>query len=64
MRLEFVDVLQSPGELARQLERLKPDVITGYAGAVAQVAQTLIEQGGTMIRPRLVATSAEVLTYR
>lgn len=62
MRLEFVDVLQSPGELARQLERLKPDVITGYAGAVTQVAQTLIEQGGTMIRPRLVATSAEVLT--
>jgi phenylacetate-CoA ligase len=65
MRFEVVDVLLPVEEVVKRLEQLKPQVITGYAGAIAHAAYHINEHGGQpVIRPRLVVSSAEVLTPR
>lgn len=56
-----LDVLSPTDELVESLLQIKPDVIIGYAGAVALVAQKLIDMGNTTLRPRLVGTGSEVL---
>jgi phenylacetate-CoA ligase len=66
LRQVRVDCKEPVGEIIRALERARPDVITGYAGAVARVAQALLERGRDparrTIRPRFVTTGAEVQT--
>jgi phenylacetate-CoA ligase len=61
-----VDCKRPVDEVIRALAQARPDVITGYAGAVARVAQSLLERGSDplrrAIRPRFVTTGAEVQT--
>ena len=57
-----VDCLRPPEQIVRRLEEIRPDVITGYAGAVAQAAQAVQDRGVTSVRPRFVTTGAEVQT--
>jgi phenylacetate-CoA ligase len=57
-----LDCLRAPAELLAEIRRLRPDVLTGYAGVIARLAQVADETGGAAPRPRLVVTGAEVLT--
>jgi phenylacetate-CoA ligase len=57
-----VNCLSPPDEIVRKLSDIRPDVITGYASAVAQAAQAMQDRGVTSVRPRFVTTGAEVQT--
>jgi len=57
-----LDCVRPPGDLLAELVRLRPDVLTGYPGAIARMAQFARETGATAPRPRAVVTGAEVLT--
>jgi phenylacetate-CoA ligase len=62
-RLQRVDCLLPPVEVVKGLQRIQPDIITGYAGAVAHAASAVLETGQQgPIRPRIVTTGAEVRT--
>jgi phenylacetate-CoA ligase len=56
-----VDCRQHPDQIARELSRLRPDVITGFAGALWRTAQSL-SGGWRGVRPRFVTSGGEVLT--
>ena len=57
-----VDVFLPPRELLPQLEELRPDVLHGYPGALARVADLRRERESTSLSPRFLMTGAEVLT--
>ena len=62
LRVTKIDCRQPIDAIVRKLEKVRPDVITGYAGAVTRAAQAVIENDIRSIRPRFVTTGAEVQT--
>lgn len=50
------------GEIVRTLQNFRPDVVTGYAGVLARVAEIISDNDSQIIQPRFVATHSEVLT--
>jgi phenylacetate-CoA ligase len=60
-RQTLVDTFLPPETIAATLERLRPDVLGGFAGVLARVAEAA-SAGGQVVRPRVVITGSEVLT--
>jgi len=54
-----ISCLLPPEEIRRRLEQIRPDVVLGFSGVLAEVARV---SGSGPIRPRLVLTGGEVLT--
>ncbi|HEU4699171.1 MAG TPA: hypothetical protein VFS40_08325 [Gemmatimonadales bacterium] len=61
-RVTTLDMFAPPAQIAGWLDELRPDVLGGYPGVVARVAEACAAQGLDAVRPRLVITGAEVLT--
>ncbi len=57
-----VDLFSPPEEQAARLRAIRPDIVSGYPGALGRLAAHLLETSGEDIRPRLVLVGAEVLT--
>jgi phenylacetate-CoA ligase len=51
-----------PQEALGRLEVLRPDVLIGYPGVLARLAQALENSGRPALRPRFVGVGGEVLT--
>jgi phenylacetate-CoA ligase len=60
-RNAWVDARQPPERVAEAIARSRPDVVSGLAGVLAEVAR-FVSEGRFEIRPRLVVPFAEVLT--
>ena len=60
-RRQFVSCFQSPDAMAREIERYRPDSVSGYAVPLARVAPLLEGGGYPGIRPRYVAAGGEPL---
>ena len=58
----FVNALQSPEDIVQALEKIKPAVVSGYAGVLARIAQTVDSGELRSLRLRFVNTGGEVLT--
>ena len=58
-RKEYISCLLPPEEINRRLQEIRPDVVIGFSGALAEAARAG-ECG--QIRPRLVLIGGEVLT--
>ena len=54
-----ISCLLSPEEIRRRLEQIRPDVVVGFSGVLAEAARV---PGSGSIRPRLVLIGGEVLT--
>jgi len=61
-RRAALDCRQPVPELARAVIALRPDVITGYPGVIAQIGHAIAQDRSGGSRPRLVITGGEVLT--
>ena len=61
-RRAHVDLFATPEEQVLRLRELRPDVLSGYPGALGRLAAHLLDAGIDDIRPRLVLVGAEVLT--
>lgn len=61
-RRSVFDCLLPPEEIVESLRRFKPDVLVGYAGVLARVAEAVGRGEAGSIRPRFVVAGAEVLT--
>jgi phenylacetate-CoA ligase len=61
-RVTKIDCLQAPEEIARRLRNIRPDVVTGFSGALARVAQTILSDDARDIHPRFVSVGGETLT--
>jgi phenylacetate-CoA ligase len=59
VQLDLTDPIE---DLAQTLDRERPDVLIGNAGVVTRVAQHLLEDGISGVRPRYIVVSAELLT--
>ena len=57
-----VDCLGSPDEIARDLVRLRPDVIAGYASSLVETIEPWLRRGGGKHPPRLVACGGDAMT--
>ena len=57
-----IDVLQAPDRMRLALRAFGPDIVTGYAGALTRVAQTMSDADRATLRVRFAATHSEVLT--
>jgi phenylacetate-CoA ligase len=57
-----VDCLRSPEEIARDLFRLRPDVISGYASSLVETIEDWRRLGGEQHPPRLVVCGGDVMT--
>jgi phenylacetate-CoA ligase len=57
-----VDCLRSPEEIARDLVRLRPDVIAGYASSLVETIESWRRLGGASHAPRLVLCGGDVMT--
>lgn len=57
-----IDGLQEPEALVAQLREFRPDLISGMPGMISRVADHLVAQGDSSIRPRLLIVGGEVLT--
>ncbi|MGH7822963.1 MAG: phenylacetate--CoA ligase family protein, partial [Candidatus Binatia bacterium] len=55
-----IHALAAPDEILRALRRFRPDVLTGYAGVLTRLAQTM--PPGNQVRPRFVAVHSDTLT--
>ena len=67
LRVTKIDCRQPIPDITGELDKLQPDVITGYAGTIARVAQEILNRAARdgcswRIRPRFVTTGAEVQT--
>lgn len=49
-------------DIVRALRNFRPDVLTGFAGVLSRVAQSIGEDDRLLIRPRFVVVGGEVLT--
>lgn len=58
----FFSCLAPPSETLDAMARLRPDVITGFAGSIARLASEATEEHLRSIRPRLITAGAETLT--
>lgn len=61
-RQTLVDTFLPPDAIAAELARLRPDVLGGFAGVLARVAESVLAAERRDIRPRIVLTGSEVLT--
>ncbi len=61
-RRALVDALLPQERIRRLLRRFRPDVIVGYAGTLARVAEALTPEDRRLIRPRFLKADSEVLT--
>lgn len=61
-RREHVDLFSTPEAQVDRLRAIRPDVVSGYPGALGRLAAHLLDAGIDDIRPRLVLVGAEVLT--
>jgi phenylacetate-CoA ligase len=61
-RRVLIDLFSSPADQAAQLRAARPDVLSGYPGAIGRLAAYLLDAGIDDLRPRLVLVGAEVLT--
>lgn len=61
-RSTSVSCRQDPEAIADALAAIAPDVIMGYAGAIARVVQAVARRPRPGLSPRLVVTGAEVVT--
>jgi len=59
---EEVDCRLPPAEILARLRELRPDVLRGYASALAWLADELTAGDRAKIRPRFVTTDSETLT--
>lgn len=57
-----VDGLRSPDEIARDLVRLRPDVIAGYASSLVETIEPWLRCGGARHPPRVVVCGGDVMT--
>lgn len=57
-----LDARREPAELAARMAELAPDVVTGYPGALARVADELGEGRRGRLRPRFVLLGGESVT--
>ena len=57
-----IDALQAPEGIRLALRAFGPDIVTGYAGALTRVAQTMSDADRATLRVRFAATHSEVLT--
>ncbi len=57
-----VSCLLPPEDILRALRDFRPDVLSGFAGVLARLAQTVSDGDRLAIRPRFVAVGGEVLT--
>ena len=53
---------EQPEAIVRELQRLQPTVIYGFASNLAIIADLMLKQGIDDVRPRLLATSSDQLT--
>ena len=60
----YLSVFDSPERHVAVLNRLKPDVIEGYASCVWLLARTIAKEGIDSIQPRVIISSAEVLSEK
>ncbi|MBM4247761.1 MAG: phenylacetate--CoA ligase family protein [Deltaproteobacteria bacterium] len=58
---QYLDGLRAGSELLDRLERLCPEVISGYPSTLEQAAQSLDASPRRRIRPRLLVSGGEVL---
>ena len=61
-RFVVVSCLQSPGEILKELRKIRPHVISGYASAIAGLAQQIDPAELRAFHLRFVDTGGEVLT--
>lgn len=61
-RRTVIDSRLPIAEVVRRLRNVEPDVIVGYAGALARISAAMTEEGREFIRPRFIVAGAEVLT--
>jgi len=57
-----VDVFHKIEEQIRQLRAERPDILRGFPGSLRVLAETILQQGITGIRPKWVSTGGEILT--
>ena len=63
-RYIVVSCFQSPGDIVTELRKIRPDVVSGYASALAYLAQQVDPVELRSLRLRFVGTGGEVLTPR
>jgi len=61
-RKASVDCRSAPEEILGRLEELRPDVIVGFPGVICRIAQVILGDRPTTLRPRLLISGGEVLT--
>jgi phenylacetate-coenzyme A ligase PaaK-like adenylate-forming protein len=61
-RYVVVGCLQSPEEIVATLRKIRPDVVSGYAGVLARISQTIDPSELRSLRLCFVGTAGEVLT--
>jgi phenylacetate-coenzyme A ligase PaaK-like adenylate-forming protein len=57
-----IECLQRPEVIARALHAFRPDMLGGFTGVLARVAQVFADDESLRCRPRCVVTGAEVST--
>ncbi|MBI4525209.1 MAG: phenylacetate--CoA ligase family protein [Deltaproteobacteria bacterium] len=61
-RTQSVDCLRPPQEILRRLQEFRPDIVSGLAGVLTQVAYSAPGRAQQKARPRFVMSTGEVLT--
>lgn len=61
-RKHTIDCYREPEEIAREVYALRPDWVSGQAGAVARMGRFLLEEGWPPLRPRGVTVGGEMVT--
>lgn len=61
-RYFVVSCFQSPGDIVKELRKIRPDVVSGYAGAMARIARHVDPIELRALQLRFVGTAGEVLT--
>ena len=59
---EYISVYDSAKEQISILEKFQPDVLDGYASSIYLLAREIERTGNDKIRPRIIFTTAELLT--
>lgn len=54
--------LLPPDDIIRALRDFRPDVLSGFAGVLARLAQTISSDDRLVLRPRFITVGGEVLT--
>ena len=61
-RQQRIHALQAPRDIVFQLRHFDPQVITGYSGVLARVAQGMSDADRRVLRPRFLVGHSDVLT--